>query len=93
LALPLFGGNQPLAKPYDHRPLYVEPRPNVDPSLLRSSISWKIELERLAEDTRIGRNRRMYYFLCVVGEEVPPHEEWMCTHGQATSWRPVRAKR
>jgi 3-methyladenine DNA glycosylase Tag len=36
-----------------------------------------------------------YYFLYVVREKVPPHEEWMRTHGQgaATRRRPARAKR
>ena len=34
-----------------------------------------------------------YYFLYVVGEEVPPHEEWMRTHGQSRPRRPARAKR
>jgi 3-methyladenine DNA glycosylase Tag len=34
-----------------------------------------------------------YYFLYVVGEAVPPHEEWMRTHGQATTRLPARAKR
>ena len=34
-----------------------------------------------------------YYFLYVVGEEVPSHEEWMRAHGQATTRRPSRAKR
>ena len=33
-----------------------------------------------------------YYFLHVVGEEVPPHEEWMRTHGQGTGRRPSRTK-
>ena len=101
------------------------------------------EIDRLAQDTRIVRNRRKidatvhnaetmlelvrehgsfkkylrsqggfeetvadlkrrfkflgdlgaYYFLYVVGEEVPPHEEWMRTHGQATTRRPARARR
>jgi hypothetical protein len=29
-----------------------------------------------------------YYFLYVVGEPVPPHEEWMARHGEATTRRP-----
>jgi 3-methyladenine DNA glycosylase Tag len=28
-----------------------------------------------------------YYFLHVVGEQVPPHEEWMAAHGAAMSSR------
>jgi 3-methyladenine DNA glycosylase Tag len=31
-----------------------------------------------------------YFFLHVVGEEVPPHEEWMSTHGSALRGRPPR---
>jgi 3-methyladenine DNA glycosylase Tag len=34
-----------------------------------------------------------YYFLYVVGEKVPPHEEWMRIHGQATARRPARSRR
>jgi 3-methyladenine DNA glycosylase Tag len=34
-----------------------------------------------------------YFFLHVVGEEVPPHEQWMRTHGQATARRPARVRR
>jgi 3-methyladenine DNA glycosylase Tag len=52
------------------------------------------------EDTVADLKRRFkflgdlgaYYFLYVVGEEVPPHEEWMRTHGQAGSRRPPRAR-
>jgi hypothetical protein len=36
----------------------------------------------------------IYYFLWVVGEPVPPHEEWMAAHsGTTSSRRPSRAKR
>jgi hypothetical protein len=31
-----------------------------------------------------------YYFLYVVGEAVPPHEEWMAAHGQGLRGRPPR---
>jgi 3-methyladenine DNA glycosylase Tag len=98
------------------------------------------EIDRLAQDTRIVRNRRKidatvhnaetmlelvrehgsfkkylrsqggfeetvadlkrqfkflgdlgaYFFLYVVGEQVPPHEEWMRTHGQDSAKRPVK---
>jgi 3-methyladenine DNA glycosylase Tag len=35
-----------------------------------------------------------YFFLYVVGEPVPPHEEWMAAHGGTTSSRrPARARR
>jgi 3-methyladenine DNA glycosylase Tag len=34
-----------------------------------------------------------YSFLYVVGEEVPPHEEWMRTHGQGGPRSPARTKR
>jgi Methyladenine glycosylase len=33
-----------------------------------------------------------YYFLYVVGEEVPAHEEWMAAHGQAGAAKPVRRR-
>jgi 3-methyladenine DNA glycosylase Tag len=40
-------------------------------------------------------NLGAYYFLYVVGEEVPPHEDWMASHGQADSRKPAgrRARR
>jgi 3-methyladenine DNA glycosylase Tag len=31
-----------------------------------------------------------YYFLYVVGEDVPDHEEWMAAHGQGLRGRPPR---
>jgi DNA-3-methyladenine glycosylase I len=36
-----------------------------------------------------------YYFLYVVGEEVPPHEDWMAAHGQPIARKPAgrRARR
>ena len=34
-----------------------------------------------------------YYFLYVVGENVPPHEEWISTHSRGAARRPARAKR
>jgi hypothetical protein len=34
-----------------------------------------------------------YYFLYVVGEEVPAHENWMSAHGASTGARRARARR
>lgn len=34
-----------------------------------------------------------YYFLYVVGEEVPPHEDWMAAHGGSMSQRRTRRRR
>jgi 3-methyladenine DNA glycosylase Tag len=34
-----------------------------------------------------------YYFLYVVGEEVPAHEDWMAAHGGSLRGRPPRARR
>jgi DNA-3-methyladenine glycosylase I len=34
-----------------------------------------------------------YYFLYVVGEDVPPHEEWMAAHGEPLRGRPRRPAR
>ena len=34
-----------------------------------------------------------YYFLHVVGERVPSHEDWMAAHGDAMARKPARAAR
>jgi Methyladenine glycosylase len=34
-----------------------------------------------------------YYFLYVVGENVPPHDEWMAAHGEGLRGRPRRTGR
>jgi hypothetical protein len=34
-----------------------------------------------------------YYFLYVVGEPVPPHEEWMTTHGSSSTRRTRTSRR
>jgi 3-methyladenine DNA glycosylase Tag len=38
-------------------------------------------------------NLGAYYFLYVVGEEVPPHEDWMATHGDAVARKPGGSRR
>jgi DNA-3-methyladenine glycosylase I len=49
---------------------------------LRSHGDFEPTAKALKRDFRFVGDFAAYYFLHVVGEQVPPHEEWLKTHGR-----------
>ena len=64
---------------------------------LRSHADFDATVAALRGEFRFLGDTGTYYFLYVVGERVPPHEEWMKAHGstthRASSSRPTRKTR
>jgi 3-methyladenine DNA glycosylase Tag len=61
---------------------------------LRSHADFEATVAALRGEFRFLGDTGSYFFLYVVGERVPPHEEWMKTHGstahRASATRPAR---
>jgi 3-methyladenine DNA glycosylase Tag len=61
---------------------------------LRSQGSFEDTVADMRKRFKFLGDTGAYFFMYVVGEEVPPHEEWMAAHGGAMgSHRPARARR
>jgi len=64
---------------------------------LRSHADFDATVAALRGEFRFLGDTGTYYFLYVVGERVPPHEEWMKAHGstthRASASRPTRKTR
>jgi DNA-3-methyladenine glycosylase I len=58
---------------------------------LHSHAGFEATVAALRAEFRFLGDTGAYYFLYVVGEPVPPHEEWMKTHGGAALRRRTRA--
>ena len=56
---------------------------------LRSQPGFEERVKDLRKQFKFLGDLRCYYFLYVVGEEVPPHEEWMASRRRSTAGRPA----
>jgi len=55
---------------------------------LRAQSDFDATVAALRDEFRFVGDTGAYFFLYVVGEQVPPHEEWMTAHGKRPSEAP-----